>query len=110
MQSVMFTKHLEGFDLEQIIAGIQRVGIDGADLCVRPGYPVNPENCRTDLPAAARRFADEGLGIAIVTTPGDFTDASVAGILSVLIIYTLSLAAKPVHRPSGSLNFSGMRS
>jgi len=77
MQSVMFTKHLEGFDLEQIIAGIQRVGIDGADLCVRPGYPVNPENCRTDLPAAAKRFADEGLGIAIVTTPGDFTDASV---------------------------------
>lgn len=76
MQYVMFTKHLEGYSLEQIIAGIQRVGIDGADLCVRPGYPVNPENCRTALPAAAKRFADEGLGIALITSPGDFTDAS----------------------------------
>jgi len=77
MQYVMFTKHLTGFSLEEIIAGIQRVGIDGADLCVRPGYPVNPENCASELPAAAKRFADEGLGIAIITTPGDFTDAGI---------------------------------
>ena len=77
MQYVMFTKHVEGYTVEQIIAGIKRVGIDGADLCVRAGHPVNPENCRKELPAAARRFADEGLGIAIITTPLDFTDASV---------------------------------
>lgn len=77
MQHVMFTKHLTGYSLDEIIAGIQRVGIDGADLCVRPGYPVNPENCATELPAAAKRFADQGLAIAIVTTPGGFTDPAV---------------------------------
>ena len=70
----MFTKHLQGYDLEQTIDGIKQVGIDGADLCVRAGYPVNPDNCTAGLPAAAKRFADEGLAIAIVTAPGNFTD------------------------------------
>jgi sugar phosphate isomerase/epimerase len=72
---IMFTKHLEGWDLCQIIAGLKSAGVEGADLCVRPGYPVNPENAKTDLPAAAKRFADEGLCIPLITTPGDFTDA-----------------------------------
>ncbi len=73
----MFTKHLEGYDLGQIIDGLKSGGVQGADLCVRPGYPVNPENAKTELPAAAKRFADEGLCIPLITTPGDFTDASV---------------------------------
>jgi len=72
----MFTKHLEGWDLGRIIAGLKSAGVDGADLCVRPGYPVTPENAPTELPAAARRFADEGLCIPLITTPGDFTDAT----------------------------------
>lgn len=74
----MFTKHLEGWDLARIIDGLKRAGVQGADLCVRPGYPVNPENAPTELPAAARRFADEGLCIPLITTPGDFGDASIA--------------------------------
>ncbi len=73
----MFTKHLEGWDLEQIIEGLKSAGVEGADLCVRPGYPVNPENAKTELPAAAKRFADEGLCIPLITTPGDFTEASI---------------------------------
>lgn len=73
---IMFTKHLEGWDLTQIIDGLKRAGVQGADLCVRPGYPVTPENAKTELPAAARRFADEGLSIPLITTPGDFTDPS----------------------------------
>jgi len=72
----MFTKHLEGWDLGQIIDGLKRGGVQGADLCVRPGYPVNPENAKTELPAAAKRFADEGLCIPLITTPGDLTDTS----------------------------------
>jgi len=72
----MFTKHLEGWDLSQIMAGLQQAGVQGADLCVRPGYPVNPENAPTELPKAAKAFAAEGLRIPLVTTPGDFTDPS----------------------------------
>lgn len=74
---IMFTKHLEGWSLDQVIDGLKRATVEGADLCVRPGYPVNPENAATELPAAARRFADEGLCIPMITTPGDFTTAEI---------------------------------
>ena len=74
---IMFTKHLERWDLEQIMDGLKRAGVEGADLCVRPDYPVNPQNAKVELPAAAKRFADEGLCIPLITTPGDLTDASV---------------------------------
>ena len=73
MKFIMFTKHLEGLDVAGIIASLKSAGVEGADLCVRPGYPVNPENVATALPEAARQFADEGLCIPLVTTPGDFT-------------------------------------
>ncbi|MBM3263205.1 MAG: TIM barrel protein [candidate division Zixibacteria bacterium] len=73
MQYVMFTKHLEGMDIPHIVEALKRVGVAGADLCVRSGYPVNPENVDVALPEAARRFADAGLSIPLVTAPGDFT-------------------------------------
>ena len=74
MQKIMFTKHLEGLDIPQIIGAIKSVGIDGVDLCVRSGYPVNPENADIALPEAAKQFASHGLSIPLVTTPGDFLD------------------------------------
>ena len=77
MPFIMFTKHLEGRDLPGIIECLKAAGVEGADLCTRPGYPVNPENAATELPAAAKRFADEGLCIPLITTPGDFTDPGV---------------------------------
>ena len=61
MRKIMFTKHLEGLNIPQVIDAIKSVGIDGADLCVRPGYPVNPENANTALPEAAKQFASHGL-------------------------------------------------
>lgn len=72
----MFTKHLEGLGIPEIINALQSVGVEGADLCVRPGYPVNPENATTELPAAAKQFAEAGLSVPLVTTPGDFLDPS----------------------------------
>jgi len=76
MKYVMFTKHLKGYPVDRIIEGVRRVGLDGVDLCVRDGYPVSPENCRSELPKVARQFAAEGLAIALVTTPTDLTDPS----------------------------------
>ena len=69
---IVFTKHLEGLDVPQLIDALQSIGVQGADLCVRDGYPVNPDNVATALPEAARRFADAGLCIPLVTAPGDF--------------------------------------
>ncbi len=74
MKFIMFTKHLEGLDIPDIINGLHSVGVQGADLCVRPGYPVNPENASTALPAAAKQFAAEELSIPLITTPGDFLE------------------------------------
>lgn len=73
MKKIMFTKHLEGLDVAGIIKGLKAATVEGADLCVRPGYPVNPENITKALPEAAKAFADEGLVIPLVTAPGDFT-------------------------------------
>ena len=73
MKYIMFTKHLEGLELPEIMKALKSVGVEGADLCTRPGYPVNPENAATELPKAAKMFADEGLSIPLITTPGDFT-------------------------------------
>ena len=69
---IMFTKHLEDLDVPGIIAALQSVGVQGADLCVRDGYPVNPSNIATALPEAAKQFAVAGLAIPLVTAPGDF--------------------------------------
>jgi len=76
MKFIMFTKHLEGKDVPGLIEALQSATVEGADLCVRPGYPVDPENAPTALPAAARAFEDAGLSIPMITTPGDFTSAS----------------------------------
>jgi len=77
MKFIMFTKHLEGLDIPDIMKALKSVGVDGADLCVRPGYPVNPDNVDRDLPKVAKQFANEGLCIPLVTTPGDFLSVDV---------------------------------
>ncbi len=74
MQFIMFTKHLEGKDIGGIIEALKSVGVEGADLCVRPNYPVTPENAPTELPKAAKAFADARLSIPLITTPGRYTD------------------------------------
>lgn len=76
MKYIMFTKHLEGLDIPAIMKALKTVGVEGADLCVRPNYPVNPGNVDKDLPKVAKTFANEGLCIPLVTTPGDFLSAS----------------------------------
>ena len=73
MQFIMFTKHLEGLTLAEIAGKLKSVGVTGADLCVRDGYPVNPGNIERALPEARRVLSDEGLSIPLVTAPGDFT-------------------------------------
>ena len=74
MKYVVFTKHLEGMSVPQLIEAMNSVGAAGVDLCVRPGYPVNPDNVSRALPAAAKKFAQAGQSIGLVTTPGEFTN------------------------------------
>lgn len=72
----MFTKHLQEYDLPKLAGALKSIGLDGADLCVRPGFPVTPENCEKLLPQAIRILKDHGLAIPLVTGPGKMIDPS----------------------------------
>src|SRR5438552_7239270 len=73
MRYIYFTKMLQG-DLKAIMVFLKDAGLDGADLAVRPGYPVHPGNALAELPKAAKAFADEGLTIGLVSAPTDLVD------------------------------------
>lgn len=77
MHFIMFTKHLAGLDLAALIDGLCRVGVNGADLCVREGYPVAPSNIEKTLPLAAAEFAKANLAIPLVTGPTDLIHPNV---------------------------------
>ena len=74
MEFIVFTKHFQPLGLDDLIAALKSIGASGADLCVRPGYPVEPETAERTLPAAAASFRDAGLSIPLITTPGEFID------------------------------------
>lgn len=74
MQFVMFSKMLKGMEVGELADTMVDLGFAGFDLAVRPGYPVNPENVSTALPAAAKEWAARGLTVGMVTTNFDFVD------------------------------------
>lgn len=78
MQYVFFSKMVREQSLDELCESLQFIGVDGVDLCVRPGYPVNPENVREMLPVAQKKLESAGLAIGMVTTPGDFLDPTTA--------------------------------
>lgn len=74
MRYIYFTKSLQSLDVPGLIAFLRDVGLDGADLAIRSGFPVTPANVRTELPATAKRFADAGLTIGLVTSDTKLND------------------------------------
>lgn len=76
MQYVFFSKMIQEQNLDQMVESLRYIGVEGVDLCVRPGYPVNPENVREMLPQARKKLEAAGLALGMVTTPGDCLDAS----------------------------------
>ncbi len=67
---ILFSKFLQGLDVPGLIAKAQELGLEGYDLCVRPGYVVGPENLR-DLPGAVAAFRRAGLDVPLITAPTD---------------------------------------
>ena len=67
MKLIAFSKHFKEKSLSELIAIAHETGLDGWDLCVRPGYPVHPDNAHTALPDVVRQFAAEGVAIPMVT-------------------------------------------
>ncbi len=59
------------FDMPALAVHIARLGFDGVELPVRPGYPVTPENIGIELPKAVKILADQGLVIGSIAGPTD---------------------------------------
>ncbi|MFW5980874.1 MAG: sugar phosphate isomerase/epimerase family protein [Halanaerobiaceae bacterium] len=67
MEIILFSKFLKDHNTEDLIKRAQELGIEGYDLCVRPGHLVNPDNADKKLPELTRALAGEGLSIPMVT-------------------------------------------
>jgi sugar phosphate isomerase/epimerase len=79
MKYVYFTKTLKELDVKALIGFCKEAGLDGVDLAVRPGYPVQPDNAATALPEAAKTLHDAGLMIGLVTAATTMNDPSSKG-------------------------------
>lgn len=74
MKLIVFTKFLKDKSVKELAGLLKSIDAQGADMCVRPGYPVEPKNARKNLPKAAKVFRDNGLSIPLITLPGEFTN------------------------------------
>lgn len=67
MRTVVFSKMLKDRSPEELADLAEGWGLGGYDLCVRPGYPVNPDNAFDVLPDVVSMFRERGLDIPMVT-------------------------------------------
>lgn len=74
MRFVYFTKSMPAFLAEDWSAWCLEYRIDGLDMAVRSGFPVNPDNVGNTLPKWADILAKNKLHIALVTAPTDLTN------------------------------------
>ena len=67
MKTILFSKMLKEKTPEELVKLALTWGIDGYDLCVRPGYPVNPDNALEELPKVVKLFRANNLDVPMVT-------------------------------------------
>lgn len=76
MKLIFLTKPFVKESVGQLIDHAHTLGIEGFDLCVRPGYVVSPENAGQALPQLMAEFKKENLCVPMVTSPTDLVDPS----------------------------------
>lgn len=64
----VFTKCLQFLNFDEIGEVLARFGFEGADLTVRPGGQILPENVESDLPKAMKTLRKHGIGSDMITT------------------------------------------
>jgi sugar phosphate isomerase/epimerase len=69
MKLIYFSKTLKDKSIPELVAAAHEFGFEGYDLCVRPGYAINPDNVSEAMPQLARQLAAEGLSVEMVTMP-----------------------------------------
>lgn len=71
MKLIIFSKSFREKNVEELIKLALGFEFDGYDFCVRPGYPVNPDNAGEKLVEAVKKFNREGLAIPMITANFD---------------------------------------
>lgn len=71
MNIILFSKFLEDHNEKDLIERAHELDINGYDLCVRPGYLVNPENIKEKLPQLCNILKKEDLSVQMITGDTD---------------------------------------
>ena len=64
----VYTKCLQFLSIEEIAEVLAANGFDGADLAVRPGGQILPENVKSELPQALKILKNAGVGSNMIVT------------------------------------------
>ncbi len=83
MKVSVFTKPWKDVPLTELCKFVKGAGFDGVELCVRPGFHLEPERAERGLPEVAAHLKDYGLEIYSVAAPLDeavFAGCAAAGI------------------------------
>ena len=84
MKLIVFTKLFKDKSIDELVELAQRHGLDGFDLCIRPGHPINPDNVSDELVNAVQRINAAGLSVPLVTGGIDLTAPDDPGAESLL--------------------------
>ena len=76
MKTILFSKLFQDRSPAALVELAQSLGIQGYDLAVRAGYPVNPGNAEAELPRVAALMRQNGLDIPMITGEGDLLEPS----------------------------------
>jgi len=69
-----FTKCLQFLNFDQIAEVLARTGFDGADITLRPGGQIEPENVKAELPKAVKTLQKSGITMPLMVTAVTDTD------------------------------------
>lgn len=64
---IVFSKMLKDKNVDELIETAHAYGYEGYDLCVRPEYPINPDNVGETLGPAVRKLNKAGLHVPMIT-------------------------------------------
>ncbi|HHW08978.1 MAG TPA: TIM barrel protein [Firmicutes bacterium] len=76
-------------EIPELAAKMVSLGVNGIELPVRPGYPVNPDNALEKLPEAAAELKKYGLTIYSVAAPVEERIIEACGAAGVRILRTM---------------------
>ncbi len=85
----VFTKPWQQMPIPELGEFVHRLGFDGIELPVRPGFQVEPENVARDLPKAAEQLAAFDVKIMSVAGPTDVATIMACAEAKVPIIRTM---------------------